>query len=240
MTIKKVFRILGATAKSLLLATAIFAALTSVVPATKTQVINPLSTVGVEAGLLNDISLLGYKCLFPADGSRDGSCPGGGKALFSEVEQWLINIAGAIAVLVIIWGGYRYFIGTLTEDKEAGRKTIRAGVVGLSFVMLAGLIRDLVKGTFQTDGSGQVTLSTEAVVNVVKNFLGIFIPLAAVVAVGFLVYGGFLLLTSAGNEEQSKKGMGAIKNSVIGLIVVLLAATMVQIINVIIKSATGS
>jgi len=61
----------------------------------------------------------------------------------------------------------------------------------------------------------------------VINYLLILAGMIAVVA---LVIGGFWYLTAAGNEEQSEKGRKAIMNAIIGLIVVVLAYAIVNII----------
>ncbi len=51
---------------------------------------------------------------------------------------------------------------------------------------------------------------------------------AAVLAVGGVVWGGFLMVTSAGNSSKQSAGKTAVKNSVIGLVVVLLSFVMVR------------
>jgi fucose 4-O-acetylase-like acetyltransferase len=56
------------------------------------------------------------------------------------------------------------------------------------------------------------------------------INFSGVVAVLFLIVGGFFYLTSAGNEEQSEKGKKILINSVIGLVVIILASAIVRII----------
>jgi hypothetical protein len=54
---------------------------------------------------------------------------------------------------------------------------------------------------------------------------------AGTVAIIFLIIGGFFYLTSAGNEEQAEKGRKILINSVIGLVVIILATTIVRIIS---------
>lgn len=51
---------------------------------------------------------------------------------------------------------------------------------------------------------------------------------AGVIAVGGIVYGGILMVTSAGNEGRVTAGKNTIKNSLIGLAIVLLAILIVQ------------
>ena len=51
---------------------------------------------------------------------------------------------------------------------------------------------------------------------------------AAVVATGGLVYGGFLMITSAGNAARLASGKKALFNSVVGLAIILLSFLMVR------------
>jgi uncharacterized membrane protein len=62
------------------------------------------------------------------------------------------------------------------------------------------------------------------------------INFAGVVTVVFLIIGGFFYLTSAGNEEQSEKGKKIIINSIIGLVVIILAYAIVSIIGSVLTS----
>ena len=61
------------------------------------------------------------------------------------------------------------------------------------------------------------------VINTLINF-------SAVIAILFLIVGGFFYLTSAGNEEQSEKGKKILVNSVIGLVVIIMASAIVRIL----------
>jgi hypothetical protein len=55
--------------------------------------------------------------------------------------------------------------------------------------------------------------------------------IAGTVTVLFLIVGGFWYLTSAGNEEQTEKGKKTLLNSVIGLVVIILAYTIVRVVS---------
>lgn len=66
----------------------------------------------------------------------------------------------------------------------------------------------------------------DLIVSVTRNF----VLLIAVVSVGFIVLGGAELVISAGNPESIEKGKKTITWAVIGLIVALLAFSIVAII----------
>lgn len=62
---------------------------------------------------------------------------------------------------------------------------------------------------------------------------------AAVVATGGVVYGGFLMVTSAGNPSGQTAGKKAVTNSLIGLAVILVSYVLVQTIFVVVGYTQG-
>ena len=62
--------------------------------------------------------------------------------------------------------------------------------------------------------------------------------LVGTVTIVFLMIGGFFYVTSAGNEEQAEKGRKILINSIIGLVVIILATAIVRIISTLLN--TGS
>ena len=82
--------------------------------------------------------------------------------------------------------------------------------------------------------SGNCTFSDLmiVVINVSEWILGI----AGAVALGFLIFGGAMLIISGGNEQMVEKGRKMITGSIIGLIIILTAWVFV---NLIIIALTG-
>lgn len=68
-------------------------------------------------------------------------------------------------------------------------------------------------------------LGTGNVLDRLINWVGI---IAGIVAFFYLVYGGFIYITAAGNPESAKKGGQAIVNAIIGLVVIALAYGILQ------------
>ena len=62
------------------------------------------------------------------------------------------------------------------------------------------------------------------VIEVVLGFMG-------VIAVGVIIYGGFLFLSSSGDAGKVKRGQDAIKYGLIGLVVALLAYAIVAFVS---------
>ncbi len=74
--------------------------------------------------------------------------------------------------------------------------------------------------------SGNGTLSG-LIIYVINIMLGI----AGVLAVLFLIIGGFWYITSAGNEETAEKGKGTAVNAIIGIVIVILSYVIVNVIS---------
>ena len=73
--------------------------------------------------------------------------------------------------------------------------------------------------------------ASDSLVDLLTKIIKLLLTFAGIIAVGVLVIGGFWYITSSGNEEQAEKGQKAITNAIIGLVVVILAYTIVAIIS---------
>lgn len=61
--------------------------------------------------------------------------------LLSRIAVWLLTLAGAVAVIFIIWGGINYITAFGDEAKaEEGKKTLTWAIIGLVFIILSRLI----------------------------------------------------------------------------------------------------
>ena len=76
-----------------------------------------------------------------------------------------------------------------------------------------------------TDFEGSKTFS-----ELVVKILNILLAIVGLIAVIFLVWGGFKYITSAGDEEAVDKAKSTIINALIGVVVVILAFALVRIV----------
>ena len=74
------------------------------------------------------------------------------------------------------------------------------------------------------DGNNSVT----GLILIVINWM---LALAGLVAVLFLIIGGFWFITSAGNEETAEKGKSTVINAIIGIVVIVLSYVIVTVIS---------
>lgn len=99
-------------------------------------------------------------------------------------------------------------------------------ILGAQMLMLSGLgfaqlaMAEGIKPPIEVDSL------EELIANIVKYAL----TLTAVLAVAYIVYGGFLYISAAGDETQIKAGKQAIIGAVIGIIVIGLAYAIVEFV----------
>jgi uncharacterized membrane protein YqhA len=156
--------------------------------------------------------------------------------ILNNATDTLLLLAGLFAVLVIIYGGYQFFISTLPEQKANGKGTITNGVIGLVVVIIAKPIVTLIQVTLNATDPLKSTpdtleFNTAGITFVVKNLVSnLLIPISSVLTVFFLVLGAYYYITANGSADQVKKAQQAIQNAVIGFVVVLISVSIVQLI----------
>jgi len=158
------------------------------------------------------------------------------------VDKFLTPLASIVAVLVIIYGGYQFMFSGLPKGEKDGAENIEKGVIGLVVVLVAKPIVNAIKGTFGSSSDGNITFNLDSGNNILSfiravlvNFL---IPVASVVALFFLVLGAYYMITANGEEDKFKKGSQSMTNALIGLAIVLLSTTIIQLIVIFVPSLT--
>jgi uncharacterized membrane protein len=81
-------------------------------------------------------------------------------------------------------------------------------------------------GLDKAEGIGLQGGLEEMIANIVKTALG----LVGALALAFIVYGGFLYVTAAGDESQIKKGKTVIIYAIIGIIVIGVSYALVSFV----------
>lgn len=71
---------------------------------------------------------------------------------------------------------------------------------------------------------------TNSLISVGLAVVEIMLFIGGIVAVAFIVYGGFRYVLSQGNPDQTKTAKDAVLNAVIGLVIAVLASTLVRFI----------
>jgi hypothetical protein len=84
-----------------------------------------------------------------------------------------------------------------------------------------------VGGSFP-DGGG--IAGSRTVTELIISIINIMLFFAGMVAVVFIIIGGYWYITSAGNEEQAEKGKGTMVNAIIGIVVIILSWTLISVV----------
>ncbi|MBI4089836.1 MAG: hypothetical protein HY421_00370 [Candidatus Kerfeldbacteria bacterium] len=77
------------------------------------------------------------------------------------------------------------------------------------------------------DIGGSVGLGTSDLKDTIVNIISWVLGILALLAVVFVIYGGFIWLTAGGNEDRIEKAKKIIGAAIVGLIVVMLAWAIV-------------
>lgn len=80
-----------------------------------------------------------------------------------------------------------------------------------------------IQGTVSPNGTDSSI--TEIITRILNDYL---IPLAAILAVGFVMYGGFLYITSAGDPAKTDKAKKTLMWAILGVILVVLSLLIVK------------
>lgn len=88
----------------------------------------------------------------------------------------------------------------------------------LSSLPVNAQIEELERVAEETKLKGETDIPTIVgrIINIIIGFLGLILVI-------IIIYGGFLWMTSGGNEEQIKKARGLITSAVVGIGIVILS-----------------
>ncbi len=65
--------------------------------------------------------------------------------ILGNIVTWIMSIAGAVAVLYLIYGGFTYITGG-EKGAESGKKIIVSAIIGLAIIALSAVIANTVIG----------------------------------------------------------------------------------------------
>ncbi len=65
-------------------------------------------------------------------------------AVILNIVSWGTEIAGSLAVVMLIYGGFQMIISEVTEKKEEAKNTIKYAIMGIIVAFSAWIIVDLV------------------------------------------------------------------------------------------------
>ena len=105
-----------------------------------------------------------------------------------------------------------------------------AQVLGIVFVFALALA-PVAFAQLNIPSSGGTGLPNDSsATSFIFKIINIALAVAGLIAVLFLIIGGFRYITSAGNEETAEQAKKIITNSIIGIVVIILSFVIVRVI----------
>ncbi len=151
-------------------------------------------------------------------------------------------IAAYLIIGYVIYGGYLYITSAGEAAKTVkGKKTLSQAFIGLAIVMSASIIMSGIRIAL-VGGSGNIgdCVSSGGCVTpdiMITNLIEWVIGIAGIVSVAFVVYGGIMYVTSAGDTGKLKKAKDMIVYALIGLVIVALAQAITAFVSNLIREA---
>jgi hypothetical protein len=68
------------------------------------------------------------------------------------------------------------------------------------------------------------------IITIALNIIDIALRIVGIVAVGFVIWGGFQYIISRGEPERAKSGLVTIRNALVGMVIAMVAAMVVSFI----------
>lgn len=136
---------------------------------------------------------------------------------------------GYLALAMVVYGGFLYVMAQGDPSKAMkGQKTLTTAVIGTVVTMIATVLVNTAKVVIGINGNGwkQGDFSSDQLQSVF-NWL---YAAAGIVAVAFIIKAGVEYVISRGDIGRVQKATRSIIYSVVGLLIVLLAAAITQFI----------
>ena len=146
------------------------------------------------------------------------------------IIEMLLVVAGIIAVVMVMIGGFKYVLSQGEPEKIANAKmTIINALLGAVIAIIASQVVAYIGGVFGSGGpSGLIQAPADA--SNLQKALNIFFVIIGAISVFMIVFAGFNFVTSGGDSEKVKKARRTIYYAVIGLIVAIFASVIVSFV----------
>lgn len=149
--------------------------------------------------------------------------------IIMNVVYDLFAIIGVIAVGFVIYGGYVFLTAGGDPGKIAkAKKVLTSAIVGILVALSATMIVDTITSFIGNDpGTAEHPTDVNSTFN---GAVKLVLSVAGMVATAFIVYGGITYSTSNGDPAKVKRGRSILTFSIVGLLVVLLAFSIVNFV----------
>ncbi len=152
---------------------------------------------------------------------------------------------GYISIALITFGGYMYIVSSGDPGKATkARKTLTSAVIGLILVLTANIVVDTIVKAINLSAPADCGTSGMLVHVHMPNCLDdasqssvimaeVFskaLDVGAIMAIGFIVYGGISYITSNGSADKTRKALRTLIFAAVGLVIVVAAAIITNFV----------
>jgi hypothetical protein len=140
---------------------------------------------------------------------------------FTKILTTLETFVAGIAIATLIIAGLVYIFSQGNEQRTTTAKKIMLGsMVGLAVVLGGRTFLKELYVIFGKDAPAEVSAAKEASA-IINNALNLILSILGMIGIISFVWGAFIYLTSAGDEQQAENGKKQIVYSVIGLAIAI-------------------
>lgn len=162
----------------------------------------------------------------------DAGCPLqpliGFQGIIANLGNFLLGLVAFLGMVAIIWGGITYITSFGDEKRAAqGKSIILYALIG---ILIAGIYELIYLAVCQVLGLEGCTEAGERLANLILNIVYIMLALVAPLALGAIVYGAYLYVTSGGDTERAARAKWVIVYTVAGIVIVIVSAMVVNIV----------
>ena len=156
------------------------------------------------------------------------------------IFTWFTGIFGIVAMAYLIWNGLRLIYSRGNEELLAKAKEGTTwAVYGFVFAILSFSIVSATATFFGSTGINELEdpndlnppISAAGFDDAIKLIINGFLAVAFVLSILMVVYSGYRMIFSAGNEQQVTKAKTILTWAIVGLVVIVLSYAILNGIN---------
>lgn len=158
-----------------------------------------------------------------------GSAVGLAAPLIQNVGTFGASIVAILSTVAILFGGIMYILSAGDEQRAAqAKKIIIFAIIGLVIAASASVIVGLARDVYGDPlGPG---LGATPLLALIGNISILILSPLALTATAAIIYGGYMYVTSAGEEDKARRGKQIILYAFIGIVIILISASVVNIV----------
>lgn len=149
------------------------------------------------------------------------------QGVFGSILGTLQAIIAILALIFIVIGGILYMTAAGDEGRaRLGKGAITVAMVGFALGVAApSFLKEI--GTILGWGAIPGPVAGKSFLAIATSVLNFLLSVVGIIAVTMLVVGGFMYMTSAGDEDRAKTGKKIVQYSIVGIIIALAALVVV-------------